>query len=295
MFARLACIVVLVLVMGAGRPQGRQIDVSGPRVAAPRYQDVIRRWQNGDPIRVILIGDSVTLGCCAAGWEKLHQTSEGDSRGSGRLSILDRLTDDSGGLASQLRAMLRARNPESVLINESGDGWDSRMVLGLTRRRPGDPLVDVIADVMKTATPPSDLAFISLGINDFGHGYPYALTGWRDILRQNLLTMVRRLKAGGVVPVLVKTNDIDRIASLADLRWCDYMATLDALASEESIPVVDGYTPFHAAVVNAGGFDESGLMYDYLHPNQAGHDLLFSQFATWFNQALPERRSLSGR
>ena len=269
--------------------------VVGLQQALPTHTavDWVRFWQDGGAVRAVVIGDSVGLGCCAAGFEKVHLTAEGDPLGSGRLTSEGQADMSIKGWATRLRELLQSKNPNGVLVNESRDGWDTRNFLGITRKREGDPLVDVIAAV--TAPPTRyDIAFISLGINDFSHGYPYALEEWHGIFHTNLREIVRRFKRADIVPVLVKGNDVDRMVTLALPGWPQYMDVIDEVAAEEQVATIDAYLAFHAAVLDAGGFPAPALMHDYLHPNQVGHDLLFAQIAIWFNRRVPRAGSPFG-
>jgi lysophospholipase L1-like esterase len=126
-----------------------------------------------------------------------------------------------------------------------------------------------------------DLAFLPLQLNDANQGTAPSK------MALNLETIIGRLKAEGIVPVLVKENDIH---NLSETRWGypfpDYIAAVDQLAARLQVDLVDGYGPFHAAVVAGVGIDATGLFYenDGVHPNQRGHDILFEAYARWFNR-----------
>jgi lysophospholipase L1-like esterase len=246
----------------------------GAQAPAPTYQDIIRKWQTGAPIRAVMIGNSVGQGYYATGWEKLVLTEAGDPRGRGKLTMQTQADDSVTSVATLLRRLLRTKNPTSVLVNESADGHDTNQLLGIVGRGPDRPL-DTLAAVIATK-PAYDVAFVPFQINDLGHGLPW------ETYQANMRTIVQRLKDAGIVPVLVKENDINRPG------WARYMAEVDVAAAEKSVAVIDTYTPFHAVGVKAGGIVSSGLLHDHnLHPNQAGHDLMFKAYEEWFKQSLP--------
>jgi lysophospholipase L1-like esterase len=260
----------------------QQTDTSGRsplELTVVTSQTIIRKWQEGAPIRAVIVGDSVAQGYYATGWESLQLTAEGDPRGSSKLTIASQADTTVTGWATQLRGLLLSKNESSVLVNESGGGWNSDMILGIARKSEGDSFVDIVGSVIATS-PAYDVAFVSLGINDLGHSYPYHLARGQATFRKNLRLIVQRFKTAGVVPVLVKGNDIGRP------EFADFMAVVDDIASLESVSTIDGYALFRAAFAAAGDYRLSGLMEDYLHPNQAGHDLLFTQFVKWFNRPI---------
>ena len=259
------CIALISLYFVAGSP-------------AATHQDIIRRWQTGQAIRAVMIGNSIGAGFYATGWEKLTLTPAGDPRGRGKLTAETREDDSVTGVATQFRRLLRSKNPKSVLVNESADGWNSNMLLGIIGRGPDTP-VDTLAGVI-AAKPAYDVAFVPFQINDFAHGLPW------ETYQANMRTIVQRLKDAGIVPVLVKENDINRPG------WDRFMAEVDVVAAEKAVGVIDTYTPFHAAAVKAGGILESKLLHDHnLHPNQAGHDLMFKAYEEWFKQPLPAEKA----
>lgn len=265
-------------VVAAGCHLAPNVAIVRPDATEPSYVDTLRKWQQGAPVRVVLIGNSMSLGFYADGWQRIEMTGADDPAGAGRLTAQSHDDDDVLGVATQLRALLRSRNPESILVNESRNGWDTPMFLGLS----GAPPVNVLGRVI-AATPKYDMALVPLEINDLGHGLAF------DTFQFGLREIVKRLKDAGIVPVLVKENDIGPLQpSRFGVPWAKYMDEVDVIAEEAGLSVVDGYTPFHEAVVAAGSVEASGLLYDNdLHPTQAGHDILFAAYKKWFLQTLP--------
>ena len=265
---------------------------AGTGTPAERADGLVRRIQQGQPVRVVVIGDSVAQGFYAKGYEAITQTPPGDARGSERFVAGQREHEGNAGVMAQLRSFLQERNAASTLVNESGSGWTAGMMLGQLRRQPEDPLVDVVGAVAAVA-PKYDMAIVALGINDCNRFYPYKLSEAYADFRKNLVVMSERLLAAGITPVFFKANDVDRPIGLPGPTFAHFMDVIDDVGREKSVPVIDGYTAFHRAVVEAGGFGRIAVMEDYLHPNQAGHDLLFSVVKAWFTR--PVAAGASGR
>ena len=263
MWAKLSIVLVLSSPGCGATPTEPTRHTTSALVASERTaEDVRERWRAGSPIRVLVLGNSVSLGCCADGWERVRLTPEG------HLTAASQADDSGGGVVTQLRRLVRSRNPTSVVVNESGDGYDvARAVAWLINR-------------ILPANPSYDVAFLPLQVNDSNRGAPMPL------YVTHMQTIIDRLKAAGVVPVLVKENDI---YSLPEVRFgtpiASFMEAVDQLAARNNLSVVDGYTPFHQAVLAGGGIERCGLFSDNeLHPNQAGHDLLFRAYERWFNR-----------
>jgi lysophospholipase L1-like esterase len=206
-------------------------------VAAPTAQSVLTKWRMGQPIRILVLGNSISA------------------------------TDDPGnGVIAQVRRLVESRSPGSVVVNASVSGaTTASMTTEFLRSRPSG----------------YDLAFIPLQINDANQGAP--VEGFK--IRTQWL--IDQLTAAHIVPVLVKENDI---FSIPEERYGtpirDYMTAVDQLAASNQLSIVDGYGPFHQAVMSGGGIASCGLFIDELyvglHPNQKGHDLLFQAYERWF-------------
>ena len=208
-------------------------------VATPTAQSVLAKWRAGQPIRVIVLGNSISAE-----------------------------NDPGSGVVAQLRRLVQSKNPASVVDNASVSGWTT---------------VKAIAWLSQAPPLRYDLAFLPLQVNDANQGAPVIefTNHTQDILD--------RLVSVQAVPVLVKENDIYSLPeSRFGVRYPDYMTAVDQLAAKNRLSVVDGYTPFHAAVVAGGGIEACGLFleetYIGLHPNQAGHDILFHAYEQWFSR-----------
>jgi lysophospholipase L1-like esterase len=232
--------------------------------AIPTAQTVRAAWQRGEAIRVVVLGNSIGLGYYADGWEQIALTPE---------RHLAQPTEATGhGVTAQLQRFLRARNPATVVANESGDGATT-------------VTMSAWLDRVVAVTPRYDLALLPLQVNDANQGRAVsAFTLWTE-------RMLDRLTAAGIVPVLVKENDLyDLPATRFGTPIADFMTAVDQIAAARGLAVIDGYTPFHAAVLAGGGPATCGLFWphdDYavgLHPNQAGHNLLFQAAAAWWTR-----------
>jgi lysophospholipase L1-like esterase len=234
-------------------------------VGAPTAPTVLAKWRAGQPIRVVVLGASIALGCCADGWERTVYTPEGHLAGQSQ--------EAGASVIAQVRKLVKSRNPNSVVVNESGDGYTAHRTLNWMDRW-----------LTPTAgTPQYDLAFLPLAANDANHGNsPTEFTG-------RMQGIIDRLVAAGIVPVLVKELDIYGVPEARfGYPFRDYIAALDQLAARNRLSVVDSYTAFHAAVLAGGGVESCGLFFvehtTGLHPNQAGHDLMFRGYEQWFRQ-----------
>jgi lysophospholipase L1-like esterase len=231
--------VLAVSVMACGSNPTRPTVTPAPAaVTAPTAQAVIERWRAGQPIRVLVIGNSISA----------HD-------------------DPGSGVIAQVRRLVESKHPANVVDNASVNGYTAGKALAWLER---------------TALPAYDLAFLPLVVNDANQGNtPAEFAG-------TLQRVIDKLAARGIVPVLVKENDIYDIPEKRfGTPYRDFIAAVGQLAAQNRLSAVDGYTPFHAAVVARGGIEACGLfieeMYTGLHPNQAGHDILFRAYEQWFN------------
>jgi lysophospholipase L1-like esterase len=253
-------LVALLVVLGCTAP-------TAPVDDQPTAQSIRARWRAGQPIRVMVLGNSVSQGFNADGWERLTWNQGGDAQ----LTAASEADESVRGVVQQLRRFIRARNPASVVKNESGSGY--------TAQAAGWHL-----DRILPTLPDYDLAFLPLVINDAKNGN-VPKDGEYIVSFQKVID---RLVARGIVPVLVKENDIDRLLETRfGVPYEAYMDIVDQLAARNGLSVVDGFTPFRAAVIAGGGLEASGLMADVFHPSQAGHDILAKAYERWFTEGRP--------
>ncbi len=225
----------------------------------------VKKYKVGQPVKAVLIGTSVGCGYFATGWEMLGEDP------NGRLIESSRRDTRVRSAAIMLLEKLRQANPNSDLVNLSGDGWDTADHFG-TGRFPG---VNSIQDAIAQRP---DVVFLAVQINDLQIG--------RTTFTQfqaNTRAMVQTLLNAGLTPVLVKENDVPYGVNGGKFM-ADYAAEIDAVAVEKKVAVVDCYSVFHTALKAAGGDAmATGAYHDVIHPNGQGHQLLFNQFSAYFN------------
>jgi hypothetical protein len=251
---------------GAG--SGLSMEVSNVSVTcatAPAYSfDAVQKFQSGQAVKAVLIGNSIGCGYYTIGWENLIPDS------NGKLTAYSRIDASVRSAAIQLREKLLAANTHSDLINLSGSGWDTSDHLG-TGRFPG---VDTIADAIRLSP---DVVFLPLQVNDFLlHRRNFAA------FQSNTRTMVQRFLDAGILPVLVKENFL--LESVAGLDFETYIHEVDAISVEKAIPVIDTYTAFRDVMTSSpSNVSDKNIYNDNVHPNGPGHTLIFHQYRKFFD------------
>lgn len=238
--------------------------VTGQATAA----DVVAQWQSGQPVRVLVLGNSISMGYYADGWERIVETAEG------RGTAASQADPAIHGVIHQLRRFIMTRNPASVVVNASRGGETAHGAL-------------LRLDQVLAPGTVYDLAFVALTVNDANQG------NTPGEYMERMDGLIARLKAANIVPVLVKENDIWKLSEQRfGIPYSAFIAAVDQLASKHGLSVVDGYTPFRDAIVAGGGIEASGLFWpfdDYamgLHPSQAGHNILAKAYERWFMSAV---------
>lgn len=263
-----------------------------------------QKLASGQSVRCWFIGNSI--GC---GYRSLHSTI-GDDNLSGKLDTtsssgqwkLQAAYRESaiaiGSVAQQLRSYVLGKNASSVFRNESGNGWNTNNHLGYS----GYPYAqDTIALVIAAnAVNPIDAVFLPLVVNDCNHNLGVST------FVNNTTTIVNRLLAAGILPILVKESDLDQsnmwnTPGVDYSHYPNYIAAVDTVAnsySAGSVGVVDTYTPTHNAIMAHGGYSGDASMgptvrvlWDYgtelsanhwpgLHPTQVGHNLIYNAYVS---------------
>lgn len=226
----------------------------------------LEKFQAGEAVIAVMLGNSIGMGYNADGYELLAQRYN-DSRG---FAIAHRSSGDVGH-SRMLRSYLKAKNPESELINLSGDGWDSNDHLGISLSSSSAPPHESSEAVIRELTPKPDVVFVPLQINDANHQLAV------QTFASNTRRLVSSIRAAGIEPVIVKENAADIVG------YPRFVACAGELAREMKVAVIDTYTP------TAG---RKGLMSDYAHPNEAGHQVIFEQYKAWLSDGTTEASSL---
>ncbi|MDD5431342.1 MAG: GDSL-type esterase/lipase family protein [Candidatus Pacebacteria bacterium] len=126
-----------------------------------------------------------------------------------------------------------------------------------------DALIRLQADVLDKKP---DIAIVFLGGNDFFEGYT------SEVIAANLKTIVHKIQSNGAKVILVGGDT--QIAS-------DYEKAASKIASDEK---VFAYIP---NVLN-GILLRKDLMYDNVHPNEKGHEIIAQKLLPALQRALLE-------
>jgi len=268
-------------------------------------------YQNGKPVVVGIIGDSIACGYRANNWEKIEEVIA-PVKENGRITQATQNDIRIGGWAQQLQAWLKQRNQNSIVHNFCGSGWTTRMVLERE-------------SVKKLArmTPKPAVVFISLATNDRlkdeRNVGPEVVAQFSEYA-MNLKTICQQCKYYGMEPVLVK--EINEPLPAGD-GWeaAEYHRSKQNLkmkhhAYSEYIQVVEevarnnmffGSTLFvvdvYSSSLNKGNYPiykdklkgaapsdfrsdlyamDATKIFDPIHPNQKGHDLILNQYKKFF-------------
>lgn len=219
----------------------------------------LEKFQAGEAVIAVMLGNSIGMGYNATGYEELH-AQYNDSRG---FSVEHRL-DGSIGNAGLLRDYLKAKNPDSKLINLSGDGWDTNDHLGITLPSSSAPPHESSELIIRGLKPKPDVVFIPLQVNDANHLIPL------PVFEANTRNLVTFIKNAGIEPILVKEND----TAIKDYEL--YQARVSDIAKEMKVEVIDTYTPTRG---------RPELRSDYAHVNDAGHQVIFDQYRKWLTSS----------
>lgn len=231
----------------------------------------LEKFQAGEAVIAVMLGNSIGMGYNATGRDGL-QSVYNDSRGF----AVEHRVDGSVGHSGMLRDYLRSKNPDSLLINLSGDGWDTNDQLGITLPSSSAPPHESSEVTIKALNPKPDVVFIPLQVNDPNHGLTI------QTFAKNTRQIVSFIQSQGIEPVIVKEN-YTRIDG-----YPKFVSCAGAIARDMGVEVIDTYTP-------SRGRDD--LLSDYAHPNDDGHRLIFEQYRKWLssdgNRAAVAEDSLS--
>lgn len=251
------------------------------------------RILTGQQVKIGVVGDSVSRGYYAA-----DAATYIGSRGMEASTVQNPgAVEDStsfGAWHVQLRSMLKAHNPLSVLRNYgvSGAGTKQEYVATSFYWCPAgyaNPLAMAVGDAC-------DLVLMACGINDATHSDPTIRCATLDEYLANVQTAINTCNSAGIVPVLVVPNKVRDLAGGYDAvndidRFNNTFApAIRSLASTQGLEYVDVYAAFESSA------DYASLMHDEVHPNQLGHDTWMQVLSSWvdsgrieiFAQVLPD-------
>lgn len=221
--------------------------------------EILQKFQAGEAIVAVMLGNSIGMGHGATG-DEILKNRYNDSR---NFTVEYRSSGDIGH-SHLLRQYLKAKNPNSELINLSGDGWDTNDHLGISLPSSSAPPHESTETVLASLSQTPDLVFIPLQINDANHEIPIS------VFAKNTRQLLTSVTENGSAPVIVKEN-------YAEIeKYPRYVACAGEIAREFEVPVIDTYTPT---------LGRNDLLRDYAHPNQAGHQVIFDQYKTWLSSS----------
>ncbi len=242
------------------------------------------KYKHNEQITIGIIGNSIGCGYRA---DNTFPCKESNNKG-GVLGQFDldndgRLKEDGQydplvrGWSFQLNDYIKKKNKNNCIQNMSASGWDMRHHIA-------DNTIQKIA----LRIPKPNIILIPLQIND-------SKLSIEEYIK-NLELFVKQIRSFNMIPVLVKENSIDSIdvfgikgintfTKKTPERKNFYliMNSIDSIAKSEHIGIVDFYSPTQKIIARTtiGNANTSGILWDYLHPNQAGHDLMFSIIKKW--------------
>lgn len=215
----------------------------------------LEKFQAGEAVIAVMLGNSIGMGYNATGYEVLH-TRYNDSRG---FAVEHRI-DGSIGHSAMLRDYLKSKNPASQLVNLSGDGWDTNDHLGITLPSSSAPPHESSEVTIRGLSPKPDVVFIPLQVNDANHLIPL------PVFEANTRRLIGSIRDSGIEPVLVKENDVD----IKDYPL--YIGRVSKIAQDMKVEVIDTWTPTRG---------KPELRADYAHVNDAGQKVIFEQYRNW--------------
>lgn len=240
--------------------------VPSSSVPVPTAQSVLTRFRAGQPIRVVVIGNSVACGYNATNWENITEDA------NDRIAEADREAPAShiNGWVQRLRDYVVSENAESRVFNLSGNGWDTHDHLetqnaaaeGYTAGRSGTfTIIDAMAHK-------PDLAILPLQINDRSYDVEATFV-------VNTIAIVASLRARKITPVIMLEN----VAASAET----VIARAQTLANAIGVAVIDANTTIAWSDHEQG--DAVPWYEDNTHPNDLGHAAIYEVVQAWFDSA----------
>lgn len=217
----------------------------------------LEKFQAGEAVVAVMLGNSIGMGYNATGHEQLSSRYN-ESRGF----AVEYQASGSIGHSKLLSDYLKAKNPSSILVNLSGDGWDTNDHLGISLPSSSAPAHESSERVIRSLGPVPDVAFIPLQVNDANHQLTVST------FAANTRRLVASVREAGIEPVIVKENYTEIPG------YQQFVDCAGELAREMKVELIDTYAP------TSGKKD---LLADYAHPNDAGHRVLFEQYRAWLS------------
>lgn len=193
---------------------------------------------SGAPLTWVFTGDSITHGL-------IHTR--------GARNYVDQLHELIRGDAGRV---------QDAVINTAITGWRADLILGDFERRVAHWRPDVVT--------------LMIGTND-------CTTQWLDpviavpAFAASIAEFVRRVRAGGGIPVLQTPPTVDLLHAPDRARIGEFAQAIRDVAVQEGVILVDQHAAFAAFSQGTGPGNEDmawGLLDDAFHPSAAGHALL---------------------
>lgn len=179
---------------------------------------------------------------------------------------------DNTGIPSAIRLLrteIESKNATSEVYNYGGSGWTA-----------GDHVTAGTVAIVAALNPKPDVIFFNLGINSAKSN---------SSQDADLRTLVDQAMANGILPILVKANNIGvanspsgnwEATSCPDNwypmdNWQSVRDNISDIAFDNGLDVIDLGT-------DAGLLDET-LLYDSFHPSNLGYEEIFDIYKIWFD------------
>ncbi|MFB8189046.1 SGNH/GDSL hydrolase family protein [Microbacterium sp. NPDC055988] len=198
---------------------------------------------SGAPVTWVFAGDSITHGL-------IHTR--------GARNYVDHLHELIRGDAGRV---------QDAVINTAITGWRADLILGDFDRRVAHWRPDVVT--------------LMIGTND-------CTTEWLDpvievsAFADSIAEFVRRVRAGGAVPVLQTPPTVDLLHAPDRARIGEFAQAIRDVAARDGAVVVDQFAAFAEFSAGTGPGNDGmpwGLLDDAFHPSAAGHALLALEWA----------------
>lgn len=203
----------------------------------------LTKLRNGEPVKIALMGDSITLGAEAGHWWE------------------NKFTDEDQAYRGRVIAGLRHRFPKAEVepIEAYKGGTTTSYAL------------QVFEKTVKPAQP--DLAIIAFGANDAASSVGKGPKNPPELFREQMLSLVRSVKQTGAEAVLVVGMQMHpwHPSGVAQ-RQPEYRKVLLDVAEQENVAVADVYSEWMNLPTR--GIPQFSQLHNWInHPGSFGHEL----------------------
>lgn len=270
-------------------------------------------YQTGKPVVVGVIGDSIACGFRANNWREIGEKDE-------RITPDSQNNPNIGGWAQQLQVWLKQKNPNSIVYNVSGSGWTTEMVLdrgsvkklALMVPKPTVVFISLVVNDRYKDKPNID-SEVGMAFSQ----YPINLAAICKQCRDYGMTPVLVQEINEPLPAgagwkYAEYPHRHRNPGIKHHAYSEYIQLVKTVAHsgkfyKRNIYVIDVYSNSlnhgnypryiyrtkdeHGKIDNSPGPEdyrsdlytmEANNVFDPIHPNQAGHDLILTQYKKFF-------------